>query len=1132
MNSWHCSNCQHENRASAKFCEACGAKLAPVCPSCGNEVRPQARFCDTCGAQLPQITAISIAAELSAKALPSKPAAPEAERRHLTVMFCDLAGSTALSAQLDPEDLREVVSQYQAVCAKVIARYDGHIAQYLGDGILVYFGYPKAHENDAQRAVRTGLGIVEAMEGLNRGLQQKMSVKLEVRLGIHTGLVVVGEMGSGHRLEQLALGKTPNIAARLEGLAEPNTIVISDMTHRLVTGFFHCKDLDTRSLKGIAEPMRVYQVLHESTARSRLDVATATGLTPLVGREDEANRLLQQWHQAKGGAGNVILLRGEAGIGKSRLVQVLKKRVAEEPQAWLTEYRCSPYHQNSAFYPIIDFLERVALAFEPNDSPRERLKKIEGFLVQYGLPLQENAPLFASLLSVPLGESYVPLNLSPERQKHKTIAALISILLQRASHQPVLLVIEDLHWVDPSTLEFIKRIIEAASGARILILLTFRPDFSPPWQNLQHMISITLEHLRQPQTRDIVNKLTNGKNLPNEVLEQIVAKTDGVPLFVEELTKMVLESGLLIEHNNHFALAGPLPPLAIPTTLHDSLMARFDRLATVKEVAQLGATIGREFTYELLHLVSQLDHVTLQNELARLVEAGLLYEEGTPPAAKYVFKHALIRDTAYEALLKSTRQLYHVRIAQVLVEQFPRMIEAKPELIAYHYTEARAFEQAVPFWFQAAQRASRRSLPDEAMIYLNKGLALIRAMTESPERTQQELDFLIALGSALVVTRGYAAAEVEQTYSCARERAVQLGEHPHLYSAVLGLSTYYLIRGEFQQARELAEQALKLAAHVQDPALLVESHYVLGTALFHLGHLEAARSNLEEGIALYEIQQHGSLISRFGHDSGIFCRCYLARILWFQGYPDQAQKMSVEAMTLARELAHPFSLALALTFAALVGQLRLEIQMTRELTEEAITLCKEHGFTFCLAMATVLHGWALTELDQPQAGIAQIEQGIEVWQATGAQLFRPHLLALLAESYGKAGRTEEGLQALTEAMTAAQKSGKRFYAAELYRLKGMLLMRLDKSAKEVEQCFHQALEIARNQQAKSLELRAAVALFSHQGNNENAKQILQQVYHWFTEGFDTLDLQLAETLLSKQVQSVNDYNAGQFSVKT
>jgi class 3 adenylate cyclase/predicted ATPase len=1048
--------------------------------------------------------------------LPPKREAPEAERRHLTLMFCDLAGSTALSVKLDPEDLRDVVRQYQATCAKVIARFDGHIAQYLGDGILVYFGYPTAHENDAQRAVRTGLGIVEAMDALNRDLQPGMGVKLEVRVGIHTGLVVVGEMGGGDRHEQLALGKTPNIAARLESLASSNSIIISAATHRLVAGFFECDDLGTHSLKGVAEPMQIYRVLHESTARSRLEVAALSGLTPLVGREQEASLLLTQWHQMKEGAGRVILLSGEAGIGKSRMVQVLKERAAEEPDAWLTEIRCSSDHQNAAFHPIIDLLERVVLAFEPDDTPRERLKKIEGFLVQYGLPLQENAPLLAALLSVSLGNSYLPANIPPERQKHHTIAALVSVLLQRASHQPVLLVIEDLQWADPLTLEMIKLIIDKVSGTRVLALLTFRPDFPVPWQNLPHVLTITLEHLRQQQTRDFVHRLAHGKTLPNEVLEQIVARTDGVPLFVEELTKMVLESGMLIEHQNHFELAAPLPPLAIPATLHDSLMARLDRMATVKEVAQLGATIGREFSYELLHLVSQLDHDRLQNELERLVAAGLLYETDTPPRTKYVFKHALIREAAYEALLKSTRQLYHARIGQVLAERFPHLAESRPELIAYHYTEARLFEIAVPFWYRAAQRASRRSLPDEAIVYLNKGLALIRAMPESPDKTQQELEFLISLGSALVVTKGHAASEVERTYACARERAMQLGEHPHLYSAVQGLSTYYLIRGEFQSAQALAEQALRLAARVQDPALLVESHHVLGTALFHLGYLKAARSNLEEGIALYEVQQHRAMVSRFGHDSGILCLCYLARILWFQGYPAQAQRRSAEAMVLARELEHPFSLALALTFAALVSQVRMEIHVTRELAEEAIALCTAHGFTFCLAMAAVLHGWALTELDQQQAGIAQIEEGIKAWQATGAELFRPHLLALLAESYGKAGRLEEGLQALAEAMTAAQKSGKRFYAAELNRLKGMLFMKTGRPKQEVEQCFYQALEIARNQQAKSLELRAAVGLLSYQENNENAQQILQEAYDWFKEGFDTLDLQLAGTLLARK----------------
>ena len=577
-------------------------------------------------------------------------ATPEAERRQLTVLFCDLVDSTVLASQLDPEDLREVVRAYQDTCAKVIARFEGHIAQYLGDGLLVYFGYPLAHEDDAQRAVRAGLGIVEALGQLNTRLAQERGVQLAVRLGIHTGLVVVGEVGGGTRQEQLALGETPNLAARLQGIAAPNTLVISAATFQLLGGFFACQPLGTPLLKGLAQPLAVYRVLYESMARSRLEAAGSTGLTPLVGREQEIGLLRERWAQVKDGVGQVVLLSGEAGIGKSRLVQVLKEQVATEPQAWLTPCQCSPYYQNTALYPLIDLLERVALRFEREESPQQKLSKLEGFLVQYGLPLAEAVPLFAALLSLPLPADYAPLTLSPEQQKQQTLHALLTILLRIAAQQPVLFVMEDLHWVDPSTLELLSLLVDQGPTARILALFTFRPDFSPPWTGRSHLTQVTLHRLPRRQAAEMIRQVAHGKALPPEVVEQIVAKTDGVPLFVEELTKMVLESGLLQEREERYELTGPLPPLAIPATLHDSLMARLDRLATVKGLAQLGATLGREFSYELLQAVSPWDEETLQRGLHQLVEAEFLYQRGLPPQATYLFKHALIQDAAYQSL--------------------------------------------------------------------------------------------------------------------------------------------------------------------------------------------------------------------------------------------------------------------------------------------------------------------------------------------------------------------------------------------------------------------------------------------------------------------------------------------------
>jgi class 3 adenylate cyclase len=569
---------------------------------------------------------------------PDELRAPEAERRQLTVLFCDLVDSTVLASQLDPEDWREVVQAYQETCAKVIARYEGHIAQYLGDGLLVYFGWPQAHEDDAPRAVRAGLGMVEAVGQLNIRLEQEWRVHLGVRLGIHTGQVVVGEIGGGARHEQLALGDTPNVAARLQGIAAPNTLVISAATLPLLGGFFVCRSLGTPSLKGLAQPLEVYQVLYESTARSRLEAAGSAGLTPLVGREQEVALLLERWEQVKDGLGQVVILSGEAGIGKSRLVQVLTEQVAAEPQAWLTPCQCSPYHQHSALYPMIDLLERVVLRFEREESLQQKLGKLEGFVVQYGLPLAEAVPLFAALLSLPLTTEYAPLAISPEQQKQQTLHALLTILLRRAAQQPVLFVMEDLHWVDPSTLEFLTLLVDQGPTARILALFTCRPDFSPPWTGRSHMTQVTLSRLPQRQAAEMTGRVAHGKALPPDVVEQVVAKTDGVPLFVEELTKMVLESGLLQEHEARYKLTKPLPPLAIPTTLHDSLMARLDRLAAVKALAQLGATLGREFSYELLQAVSPWDEDTLRRGLQQLVAAEFLYQQGLPPQATYRFK--------------------------------------------------------------------------------------------------------------------------------------------------------------------------------------------------------------------------------------------------------------------------------------------------------------------------------------------------------------------------------------------------------------------------------------------------------------------------------------------------------------
>jgi class 3 adenylate cyclase/predicted ATPase len=1047
---------------------------------------------------------------------PVVPATPDAERRQLTVLFCDLVDSTKLSSQLDPEEYRNVVHAYHTACIEVIRRYDGHIAQLLGDGLLVYFGYPHAHEDDVQRAVRAGLGILVAGEALNTRLEPAKGITLAVRLGIHTGLVVIGAMGDPRRQEQLALGETPNVAARIQGLAASNTVAISDATYRLSQGYFACQDLGAQVLRGVTESMHIYHVLGESGATSRLDVAQPRGLTPLVGRASEVALLLERWEQVKSGQGQVILLTGDAGIGKSRLVQVLKDHVINEPHVrW--ECRSVEHYQNTALFPLTDLFQRL-LQFQAEDTPNEKLAKLEQMLSQYRLPVEESVPLLAPLLSLALPKNRYPLlNVSPQRQRQMTLETIVAILLELAEQQPVLFILEDLHWTDPTTLECLNLVVEQIPTTSILTVLTCRPHFQPAWHHRSYITEMTLNHLSHTQVEQIVAGVTDGKTLPQEVLAQVIEKTDGVPLFVEEITKAVLESGALQDVDGQYVMTGTLSSFAIPATLQDSLMARLDRLVTAKGIAQIGATIGRQFSYALLQMVSQVDDLTLQRELGRLVEAELLYHRGVPPQAAYVFKHALIQDAAYASLLKSTRQQYHQRIVQVLASQFLETAEAQPELLAHHSTEAGLTETAVGYWQKAGQCAGERSAHVEAIAHLRQGLALLQTLSETPDRVQREVDMLIALGASLLATKGTGAPEFGQTYLRAQHLCEHLDNPQQLFPVVRGLWNYYAARAEMQTAHALGEQLLTVAQHAQDAAMLVAAHAVLGRTLFHLGAIASAQTHFAQGIALHDpIQQRASAFLH-GQDAGVVCHSYAAWTLWSLGYPDQGRARSQEAVTVAEQGAHPFSLGFALSRAAVFHQLRLEVQAAQERAEATIVLATEQGFPQWRATGVCLRGWALAHQGQVKEGIDQIHQGLSAWRATGAEIGRPHYLALLAETYGTMGQPEAGLTVLTEALALVDKMGMHWYDPELYRLKGALLLQqsLDNST-EAEVCFHHAISIAKSQQAKSWELRAATSLarlWQQQGKRQEAHDLLAPVYDWFTEGFDTADLQDAKALL-------------------
>ncbi len=864
--------------------------------------------------------------------------------------------------------------------------------------------------------------------------------------------------------------------------------------------------------------MTVFRVLQESGAQSRLDIASRRGLTPLIGRESESTLLFERWEQVKDGNGQVVLLSGEAGIGKSRLVQVLKDHVTREPHAQQA-CRCSPYHTNSALFPLAELLQRK-LGWQPEDTANEKVHKLETILTQTHLDVEKAIPLFTALLSLPLPDDrYPPIQLSSQQQRQQTLEAFLQLVLLAAEQHPVLFIVEDLHWTDPSTLEFLDLLIDQTPTASLFVLLTCRPEFQPPWSHRSYLSEITLSRLSRSHIKQMVKRVTGGKGLPAEVLHQIVEKTDGVPLYVEEMTKAVLESGVVKEREEQYDLTGPLSALSVPATLQDSLMARLDRLVTAKAVAQYGSVIGRQFSYALLQAVSELDDATLHRELERLVEVELVYQRGVLPQSTYLFKHALVQDTAYESLLKRTRQSYHQRIAHILEARFPEVVETQPELVAHHYTEAGLAEPAIGYWQRAGQRASEHSANQEAISHLTTGLSLLQGLPETLARHQQELPLQTALGAASLMVRGYAAPEAEAAYTRARVLCQQLGDMQDVFPVLLGLVRFYAARPDLPLARQLGEDLLALAERRDETPLYVMAHYALGLTCLFLGELLPAHCHLEEGIVCDNPAQRRSPLYWAGQDPAVSCRGLAGYTLWLLGYPDQALARAQEGLALAIELDHPFSYAAALVYASGVWQFRREGQDVYDHAEAAVTLSTEQGFSHWLAYGTFLRGWALTVRGQGEEGLRQMRQGLTDYRTSGAEVNVPAFLTLLAEGYGSLDQVEVGLDALKQGWEVMERTGEPWWQAEMYRLQGELrLHQILSDVAEAEGSFHQALDMARQQQAKSLELRAATSLaklWQQQDKRQEAYDLLSPVYGWFTEGFDTADLQDAQTLLDE-----------------
>jgi len=1084
-----CPQCQAENDTGLSFCESCGAKLARPCPSCGQELKPSAKFCGKCGASLsePAAPPPDAASDLTRAALGP---APAGERRQLTVLFCDLVGSTARSQQLDAEEWREIIADYQQAASGVVARFGGHVAKNLGDGLLIYFGWPTAREDDPERAIRAGLAIVDAMAPLNAALADRGDTRLAVRIGMHTGPVVIADAGE-------VFGETANVAARVQAAAEPDTVVITAATQRLVAGMFVVEDRGPQALKGVQEPITLYRVVRPSGIRSRLDIA-AGRFTPFVGREVELATLVDRWERAQDGEGQNVVIAGEAGVGKSRLVYQLHERLAAVPHTWL-ECGATPYTEGTPFHPVIALVAQ-GLAFTPKDTAAAKLAKLEAGLRD--LASAENVALLADFLDLP---PPTRLQMSPELQRRKTIDLLAQWTLSMSAVQPLIVLVEDLHWADASSLELLGRLIAQSATARVLFLATARPEFTPVWPPRSNLTTVQLARLTKRQARDMVATL-GGSALPADTLDALVARADGVPLYVEELTKAMAEPGVArgVE--------------AIPATLADSLMSRLDRLSTAKEVAQRAAVLGREFAYPLLAATAGLDEAALRQGLARLVEAEILFARGEPPAATYTFKHALIQETAYQSLLKRTRQQLHGRVVDVLVAEFPERAAAEPEVVARHAELAARIDEAIAAYQRAGERATHRSAHEEAIGHLRRALALVETLPETRERHQRELGLQIAIGVPLAAARGKSRPEYERTFLRARELASQIGESRELPRVLVGLAGAYYLKGDVVTAAEVAQEALAAAEGTGETVDLLAAHHQLGQPLFFLGHFSRALQHLEHSIKLYNPGEHGSLAYTAGFDRRVSAQGLAAECHLYLGHPDRALAVSDASVTLAKRLEHPLTLALALFNAGTFHTERREFDRVREHTGELLAVAEQFGFPLYLGAGRLLLGLARLESGEDEAGLAEIRQATADLAGIGTGLAAPQSLAMLAEGLRKVGRHDQALRVLGRS-AQAQDKGQRYYDAGLNWVRAEILLDKDRDAvEEAEALFGQSLEIARRQEAKMFELRAATSLarlWQRQGKRDAARALLAPVYAWFTEGFDTRDLIAAKSLLDE-----------------
>jgi class 3 adenylate cyclase/predicted ATPase len=1040
-----------------------------------------------------------------------------AERRQLTVMFCDLVGSTALAAQLDPEDMGDLIRAFQGAIAAAIAGFDGHIARLMGDGALVYFGYPRAHEDDAERAARAGLGMIKAIAEL----RHERGVALDVRIGISTGLVIVGELvGEGEARERGVVGETPNLAARLQALAEPGNVVVSESTRRLLGRTFELKALGPQQLKGFKAPVPAWSIVRESENVTRFEASHSEAMTPFVGREHEVALLIDRWRTAVEGEGQVALLSGEAGIGKSRILAALRERIGDERHIVL-RYQCSPHHVNDAFHPIAGQIWHGA-GFVSGEPAATRMDRLERMIARTGLESQEIAPYLASLLSIPTQGRYAPLELAPSELKERTIAALIALIVGLTQEAPLLALFEDAHWIDPTSLDLLSRTIERLQNLRVLTVVTFRPEFVAPWVGRAHVTALSLNRFRRSQAVTMIDQITSGKALPAEVLDQIVAKTDGVPLFVEELTKSVLESGLLREENGAYVLAARLTPLAIPSTLHDSLTARLDRLSPVKEIAQIGAAIGREFSYDLLEAVSPIKAEALQEALRQLMEAELIYGRGTPPEASYLFKHALVQDTAYGSLLRSRRQHIHSDIARALKERLSHE-QSAPAVIAHHFTEAGLAEQAASYWLAAAELALSQSAPTEAERHASAGLALIPLMQEGHDRDALNLGLLVARANALVPLKSISAPETLAALNAAKQLLdAGAGTDLQRLSVLFGLCAATTLMARLQQALDLAHQIIKIAERQDDPTYQLVGHRMLGTIQLYMGRNREALESVQRAEKYRDPSRHRALSYRFGWDPGLAVLCFEVLVRLSLGLLDSAAQISERAR--AELLGHEHAATVAtVRFCAGTWPMRVlgDLESLERESAALASYCAEKRVEQIRLLAGLHHAYARAMREPIEQNVGAIRAALDALRKSGGHTGNSAHISHLAEALLTAGDLAGAEAALADGFAFVAQSGEQYWLADLHRLQGQLaLRRPEPDRRGAEACFVKALEIASGQEARLLQLRAAndlARLWRDTRSDRDPRALLHPILATIEGGETSRDVRNARTLLAELV---------------